>query len=102
MCGLYDCVPLDEVPHGIIKAALRVAALIGNGLYGVDLKEVNGKPMVIEVNDNPSIDDGVEDQLGGEKLYLTVMHSLRRRIEERLNLAQQRLLQHHGIDSYIL
>ena len=42
------------------------------------------------------------DQLGGEKLYLTVMHSLRRRIEERLNLAQQRLLQHHGIDSYIL
>ena len=102
VCGLYDCVPLDEVPHGIIKAALRVASLIGNGLYGVDLKEVNGKPMVIEVNDNPSIDDGVEDQLGGEKLYLTVMHSLRHRIEERINSAQQRLLQHHGIDSYII
>ena len=102
ICGLFDCVPLDEVPHGIIKAALRVASLIGNGLYGVDLKEVNGKPMVIEVNDNPSIDDNIEDQIGGEKVYLTIMHSLRRRIEERMNSAQQRLLQHHGIDSYIL
>ncbi|MCK9182830.1 MAG: RimK family protein [Fibrobacteraceae bacterium] len=101
ICGLYDCLPLEQVPHGIIKAALRISSMIGNGLYGVDLKEVNGKPMVIEVNDNPSIDDNVEDQIGGEKLYLNIMHSLRRRIEDRLNAAQQRIQHQHGIDYYL-
>lgn len=101
ICGLYDCLSLEQVPHGIIKAALRVSSMIGNGLYGVDLKEVNGKPMVIEVNDNPSIDDDVEDQVGGEKLYLNIMHSLRRRIEDRLNAAQQRIQHQHGIDYYL-
>jgi glutathione synthase/RimK-type ligase-like ATP-grasp enzyme len=28
------------------------------GLYGVDLKQVNGKIYVVEVNDNPSTDAG--------------------------------------------
>jgi len=69
--------------------------MIGNGLYGVDLKEVNGKPVVIEVNDNPSIDDNIEDQVAGEKLYLAIMRSLRRRIEDRLNSAQLKIQQHY-------
>ena len=53
--------------------------------------------MVIEVNDNPSIDSGIEDQVGGEAIYLAIMRSLRHRIEERLNTAQQKI-QHsfHG------
>lgn len=97
VCGNFDCLSIENVPHGIVRTALRVASMIGNGLYGVDLKEVHGKPMVIEVNDNPSIDSGIEDQVGGEAIYLAIMRSLRRRIEERLNTAQQKI-QHsfHG------
>lgn len=34
---------------------------IGNGLYGVDIKETNGRVVVIEVNDNPNLDYGCED-----------------------------------------
>ena len=68
ICGNFDCLPIESVPHGIVKAALRVSAMIGNGLYGVDLKEVNGKPVVIEVNDNPNIDAGIEDQVAKENL----------------------------------
>ncbi|MFA6342317.1 MAG: RimK family protein, partial [Fibrobacteraceae bacterium] len=95
ICGLFETVHLETVPHGIIKAAIRVAGMIGNGLYGVDLKEVDGKPVVIEVNDNPSIDDNIEDQVAGEKLYLAIMRSLRRRIEDRLNSAQLKIQQHY-------
>ena len=94
VCGKWDCLPIESVPHGIVKTALRVASLIGNGLYGVDLKEINGHPVVIEVNDNPSIDHGIEDQVGKKKIYLAIMRSLRHRIEDRQNAAQQKVLQH--------
>ena len=60
----------------------------------MDLKEINGHPVVIEVNDNPSIDHGIEDQVGKKKIYLAVMRSLRHRIEDRQNAAQQKVMQH--------
>jgi glutathione synthase/RimK-type ligase-like ATP-grasp enzyme len=44
-------------------------------------------PVVIEVNDNPNIDRGVEDTLLGEELYRTLMAEFERRLEAR---AQQR------------
>ena len=47
------------------ECGLKSAKLMGKGLYGIDLKEVNGKPLVIEINDNPNIDFGVEDGLWG-------------------------------------
>ena len=31
VCGKWDCLPIESVPHGIVKTALRVASLIGNG-----------------------------------------------------------------------
>lgn len=94
VCGNFDCLPIEMVPHGIVKTALRICSMIGNGLYGVDLKEHNGKAIVIEVNDNPSIDAGIEDQVGKKKIYLAIMRSLRHRIEDRMNAAQHKLLQH--------
>lgn len=42
--------------------AVKVAKIIGRGLYGIDIKEYNGKYYVIEANDNPNIDAGVEDR----------------------------------------
>ena len=92
--GKCESVPIEMVPHGIVKTALRICSLIGNGLYGVDLKEWHGHPIVIEVNDNPSIDAGIEDGVGKSKVYLAIMRSLRHRIEERMNAAQHKLQQH--------
>ena len=34
---------------------------MGDGLYGLDVKEVDGKYYVIEINDNPSFYHGQED-----------------------------------------
>lgn len=63
--------------------ALRACNLIGDGLYGVDLKTFAGKTYVIEVNDNPNIDAGHEDQVLKEELYKRIMASFLRRIENR-------------------
>ncbi|MCC6680869.1 MAG: RimK family protein [Phycisphaeraceae bacterium] len=71
--GNAETVPVHSAPQRIVKAAVRAASLMGEGLYGVDVKDVNGKPYIIEVNDNPSIDAGVEDQVLGPQLYLSIM-----------------------------
>lgn len=81
--GDFKTLAIKDTPPAIVSAAVKAAKLIGDGLYGVDLKEVNGKPVVIEINDNPSIDSGVEDQVLGDELYHLIARSLRRRIEEK-------------------
>jgi glutathione synthase/RimK-type ligase-like ATP-grasp enzyme len=81
--GAHKTLPVDAVPKLILETAVAAGARIGDGLYGVDVKEVDGKAFVIEVNDNPSIDAGCEDQVLGDELYLAVMTSLRRRMERR-------------------
>ncbi|CCH49931.1 GNAT family N-acetyltransferase [Pseudodesulfovibrio piezophilus] len=79
--GRSETIPVSQIPAHILKAAVNASSLIGNGLYGVDLKEVNKKAYVIEVNDNPNIDAGIEDLLLGDELYERIMHSLYNRIE---------------------
>lgn len=86
--GDSDVVPLEDVPPAVIKTAVKAASLIGDSLYGVDLKMVNGEVYVIEINDNPNIDVGVEDVLLKDALYLKIMQSLINRIEINRNIAQ--------------
>lgn len=74
--GNFDIFEIKDVPPYIIETALKATRLIGNGLYGVDVKDVNGKAYIIEVNDNPNIDAGVEDTLLHDKLYTMVMEHL--------------------------
>jgi glutathione synthase/RimK-type ligase-like ATP-grasp enzyme len=71
--GEVQCIAVDQAPSGLLKTALKATALIGKSLYGVDMKEVDGKFYVIEINDNPNIDSGIEDKILKEKLYSTVM-----------------------------
>ncbi|MCG2587684.1 RimK family protein [Rhodohalobacter sulfatireducens] len=79
--GNADTLAIEEMPEQVVKNALKAANLIGNGLYGVDVKEVNGKVYVIEVNDNPSIDSGCEDAILKDKLYQAIMDEFLRRVE---------------------
>lgn len=84
--GMSEAVSMDQVPPDVLDCALRAANLMGDGLYGVDLKEIDGRAYVIEVNDNPSIDGGYEDELLGKELYLTIMREFRRRLDARRGL----------------
>lgn len=67
--GRWETFPIDATPRRIVNCAVRAARLIGDGFYGVDLKEINGRPCLIEINDNPSIEAGVEDLVLGGELY---------------------------------
>lgn len=71
--GKVEPVAVDQAPSGLIRTALKATALIGKSLYGVDMKEVEGKFYVIEINDNPNIDSGMEDKILKDKLYATIM-----------------------------
>jgi glutathione synthase/RimK-type ligase-like ATP-grasp enzyme len=50
-----------NMPARLREVALKACSVVGKGLYGVDIKEVNGDYVVVEVNDNPSIYAGYED-----------------------------------------
>lgn len=79
--GRSDTLPIEEAPPAIVETAVKAANLIGNGFYGVDLKEIDGRPLVIEINDNPSVEQGVEDLVLKDSLYDAVIRSLVHRIE---------------------
>ncbi len=51
----------ENAPLALKEIALKACDVIGKGLYGVDIKEIDGKYVVVEVNDNPSIYAGYED-----------------------------------------
>ena len=79
--GKHETFLVEQVPKEVIKVALKAAEVMGDGLYGVDLKEINGTIYVIEVNDNPSIDNGVEDKLLKGKLYHKIIYDLYSRLQ---------------------
>jgi glutathione synthase/RimK-type ligase-like ATP-grasp enzyme len=81
--GRAETVPVEMAPTKVVKAALKAANHIGKGLYGVDLKEVGGKVYMIEVNDNPNIDAGFEDQVLGDDLYARIMRTFLARVSNR-------------------
>lgn len=81
--GRFETIPTFETPRAVLKAALKACAIIGKGLYGVDLKQRNNQIYVIEVNDNPSIEHGVEDQYVGDELYMVIMQEFVDRLERR-------------------
>jgi glutathione synthase/RimK-type ligase-like ATP-grasp enzyme len=81
--GGFDTMATYEVPKNVLDIALRASKIVGNGLYGVDIKVKGDQAYVIEVNDNPSIDYKVEDRWLGEELYMQVMSEFYRRLELR-------------------
>lgn len=83
--GKYETMPVYEAPKAVVKMAVKAAELIGDSLYGVDVKQKDSKAYVIEVNDNPNIDNGVEDQFLGDELYQIVMEEFFRRLERKRN-----------------
>lgn len=81
--GSAKTLAVRDVPSEVTKLALKATAAIGNGLYGVDIKQRKDRAVIIEVNDNPSIDAGVEDAYLGEDLYRRIMNEFLRRMERK-------------------
>lgn len=79
--GNADTLAVADAPPEVVRMALKAANAIGQGLYGVDIKESDGRYYVMEVNDNPSIDAGVEDSVLKDELYLQIMRTFLSRVE---------------------
>ena len=83
--GSFKTMLVDEAPKAVVDIAVKAAGLIGNGLYGVDLKQNDRGIFVIEINDNPNIDTGVEDLRLKDELYKIIVREFIRRLDGRTN-----------------
>ena len=81
--GPVEALAIGEAPEDMVHIALQAAQLIGDGLYGVDIKQVGNRYCVVEINDNPNMDAGNEDGVLKDALYREVMGVFLRRLEQR-------------------
>ncbi len=95
-CGSSLTLKPHEYPEDVIDLALRATACVGDGLYGVDIKASDKGLLVMEVNDNPSIDGGYEDKYVNvwqhilDHLYNLAEHNVEN------NSVEERSLDHQG------
>ena len=79
--GTFKTWAIDEAPKEVVEVATKAARLIGNGLYGVDMKQNDRGVFIIEINDNPNLEHGVEDQVGKEQVWNRLTDWFIKRIE---------------------
>jgi glutathione synthase/RimK-type ligase-like ATP-grasp enzyme len=71
--GSHRTFDLAKAPPEVIETAVRAAKPIGQGLYGVDLKQTDSGIVVMEVNDNPNLEHGVEDAVGKDEIWMRLL-----------------------------
>lgn len=81
--GRTEALAVGEAPEDVVELALQAANLIGDGFYGVDIKQIGNRCCIIEINDNPNVDAGNEDGVLRDALYREVMGVFLRRLERR-------------------
>jgi glutathione synthase/RimK-type ligase-like ATP-grasp enzyme len=79
--GGWKTFAVEDAPVDVVEIGRKAAKLIGDGLYGVDLKQTDKGIMIIEVNDNPSLDTQVEDKVLKDELYVRILNEFIRRID---------------------
>ena len=82
--GGHTTFAIEDVPKNVVDVAVKAARLIGDGLYGVDLKDTGNGVVVIEINDNPSMDSDVEGQILKDELWRKILTWFSNRLEKRL------------------
>jgi glutathione synthase/RimK-type ligase-like ATP-grasp enzyme len=80
--GSHRTFDLDQAPREVIDIAVRAAKPIGDGLYGVDIKQTDHGMVVMEVNDNPNIEHGVEDAVGKDEIWMRILRWFIERFEQ--------------------
>jgi glutathione synthase/RimK-type ligase-like ATP-grasp enzyme len=80
--GGFRTFELDKAPLELIDIAVRAARPIGEGFYGVDIKETPTGFVVMEVNDNPNLEHGIEDQVGKDEIWIRLLKWFIERFEQ--------------------
>jgi glutathione synthase/RimK-type ligase-like ATP-grasp enzyme len=80
--GGFRTFELDKAPLELMDIAVRAARPIGDGFYGVDIKETPSGFVVMEVNDNPNLEHGIEDQVGKDEIWIRLLKWFIERFEQ--------------------
>ncbi len=75
---------ISDAPALVVETAVRAARLIGDGLYGVDLKETEDGVFVIEINDNPNLELDIEALVLKDELWRKIISWFSARLERRM------------------
>ncbi len=73
--GKTIAVSRDSISPELKEICIRLSGCVGDGLYGLDVKETSGGYKVIEINDNPSIYEGYEDAVDND-IYEKIINAL--------------------------
>lgn len=68
-------VPRDSISPELKDICIRLSKCVGDGLYGLDVKETKDGYKFIEINDNPSIYNGYEDAVDND-IYEKIISAL--------------------------
>ena len=60
--GKTEAVKRETLPPRLKEVAIQASKPFGRGLFGVDIKEINGDYIVVEINDNATIYADEEDR----------------------------------------
>lgn len=82
--GGTTTVAVEAAPPLVIETAVKAARLIGDGLYGIDLKENERGVFVIEINDNPNLDADYEGAVLKDELWRKLIEWFAARLEIRM------------------
>jgi glutathione synthase/RimK-type ligase-like ATP-grasp enzyme len=80
--GGFKTFDLAAAPPEVIDLAVRAARPIGDGFYGVDIKQTEAGFVVMEVNDNPNLEHGVEDSVGKDEIWIKLLRWFIERFEQ--------------------
>jgi len=75
---------VEQAPPLVMDMAVKAARLIGDGLYGIDLKENENGVFVIEINDNPNLDADYEGAFLKDELWRRLIEWFAARLEIRM------------------
>jgi glutathione synthase/RimK-type ligase-like ATP-grasp enzyme len=80
--GGFRSFTLADAPPLVIDTGVRAARCVGDGLYGVDLKETADGVFVIEVNDNPNMEHGIEDHAEKDEVWTRLTNWFVERLDQ--------------------
>jgi len=83
--GGFETLAIADAPREVIEIAKKAANLIGNGLYGIDMKQNENGIFVIEINDNPNLETEVEGAVLKDELWRAIIGWFSTRLERRMN-----------------
>ena len=82
--GGFATFRIEDAPSDVVELGVKAARLIGDGLYGVDIKQNDSGVFIIEINDNPNLTNTVEGAVIKDEMWKALIEWYAARLEKRM------------------